>query len=242
MDYYPVEFTAEARANIVAAKIRADIEFMAIPGMPVLSVLAWILPVFAAFAREACDVARTGIWTVDKADRHARECLRLLTIEAQYKFRSQSFDVPDLIGDSEILPEIQRTIESEHRWKAYQRELLEVAQERGSGVSKYLPAPIPYDEPREYVAPDNTEFTENEEEPSPISKESEIERRAALLRVYRDATGVSNRKIYSARNSIHKPEFYSWIKGDLPSDSATAINFERFLKLMKKPIPRVPKK
>lgn len=70
-----------------------------------------------------------------------------------------------------------------------------------------------------------------------------IEQRKKLLEEYKMATGnPSNKRIFEARNSgIHKPEFYSWLKGELPPESATSIAFERFLQLKKPPIPRNPK-
>ena len=67
----------------------------------------------------------------------------------------------------------------------------------------------------------------------------EMERRATLLAEYKAATNnPSNRRIYEANNStIHKPQFYKWLKGSLPRDSATAINFERFLREKKPLVP-----
>jgi hypothetical protein len=67
-----------------------------------------------------------------------------------------------------------------------------------------------------------------------------VTRRKRLLVDYKEATNnPSNQKIYSAKNSgIHKPEFYDWVKGELPASSQTAINFERFLLEKKPPIPR----
>jgi hypothetical protein len=75
---------------------------------------------------------------------------------------------------------------------------------------------------------------------SPELPTPEVERRAKLLTEYKAATKTeSNRKIYEAKNSgIHKPEFYKWVKGVLPSSSATAINFERFLRENKPPARR----
>ena len=68
----------------------------------------------------------------------------------------------------------------------------------------------------------------------------EIQRRAKLLEAYKTATGIrANQRIYQAKNSgIHKPQFYEWRSGKLASESATAINFERFLSAKKVPIPR----
>jgi hypothetical protein len=90
------------------------------------------------------------------------------------------------------------------------------------------------------------EFTaqpQNQECEPGLGVEGEIERRQKLLADYMAATGNPSRyRIYNARNSgIHKPQFYSWLVGNLPSDSATCINFERFLCEKKPPIPRKPR-
>jgi hypothetical protein len=75
------------------------------------------------------------------------------------------------------------------------------------------------------------------------SQDEEIERRRKLLSEYKTATKNSpNKRIYEAKNSgVHKPEFYQWVNGTLPADSATTITFERFLREKKPPIPRKPK-
>ena len=63
--------------------------------------------------------------------------------------------------------------------------------------------------------------------------------RKALLDEYRQVVRVPNKKIYEARNSnIHKPQFYAWIRGELSAASQTSINFERFLREKKPPLPR----
>jgi hypothetical protein len=76
-----------------------------------------------------------------------------------------------------------------------------------------------------------------------IASDPEISRRCRLLAEYKAATkNVSNRQIYAAKNSgIHKPQFYEWLNGTLPSTSATAIAFERFLAAKKPPVPKKPK-
>jgi hypothetical protein len=49
-------------------------------------------------------------------------------------------------------------------------------------------------------------------------------RRSALLDEYRAKTEASNRRIYEACNScINKPEFYQWLRGELPQTSKTTI-------------------
>lgn len=75
------------------------------------------------------------------------------------------------------------------------------------------------------------------------TNEEEIERRKKLLEEYKAATdNPSNKRIYESSNSkIHKPQFYRWVNGTLPFDSATTENFERFLREKKQPIPKRPK-
>ncbi len=71
----------------------------------------------------------------------------------------------------------------------------------------------------------------------------EISHRAILLAEYKQATGnPSNKAIYTAKNSgIHKPEFFNWVNGKLHNASQTCINFERFLREKKQPVPRKPR-
>jgi hypothetical protein len=75
-------------------------------------------------------------------------------------------------------------------------------------------------------------------DPVPVVATFEIARRAKLLADYKVATKTeSNKRIYEAKNSeIYKAEFYKWIKGTLPATSATARNFERFLRENKPPV------
>lgn len=77
-----------------------------------------------------------------------------------------------------------------------------------------------------------------EETPSPL-----MAKRISMLQEYKQATGTrSNRQIYTARNSgIHKPQFHEWLRGLLEETSQTCINFERFLREKKPPIPRKAK-
>jgi hypothetical protein len=79
--------------------------------------------------------------------------------------------------------------------------------------------------------------------PVPKSEETPsmlVARRISMLEEYKRATRTtSNRRIYTARNSgIHKPQFHEWLKGSLEETSQTCLNFERFLREKKPPIPR----
>ncbi len=88
------------------------------------------------------------------------------------------------------------------------------------------------------IPPSSAESTPSES--LEASLPGEVQRRGDLLAEYKASTGnPSNKRIYEARNSgIHKPEFYEWLKGVLSARSSTAINFERFLREKKPPIPR----
>jgi hypothetical protein len=76
------------------------------------------------------------------------------------------------------------------------------------------------------------------EPPASRSSSSTVQRRAVLLDEYKQATGnPADHKIYTADNvPIHKPEFYEWKNGTLSDDSATTINFERFMSEKKPPL------
>lgn len=114
-----------------------------------------------------------------------------------------------------------------HHWKS---EAMKRARNFETGESAEVPPePVLVDTPPEEAVAD--------------SGDRERERRAELLRQYKAATGdPSNKRIYEAKNSgIYKPDFYAWLKADLSSESAMSINFERFLRLKKPPIPRKPR-
>lgn len=135
-----------------------------------------------------------------------------------------------LEGPHEVIPEalVRRTLAQQYgckpeevTWKQIQFEV--------SGLLRYYPAisVVP--------APDQENV---ESSTAPDTKGLELERRAKLLEEYKVATNTpSNRQIYEAKNSgIYKPEFYKWRNGTLRADSATTINFERFLQAKKPPI------
>ncbi len=65
-------------------------------------------------------------------------------------------------------------------------------------------------------------------------------RRLKFLNDYKAQAGKpSSKRIYTARNSgINKPEFYEWLRGDLPDTSVTTIKFEKFLRKGSPPIPK----
>ena len=103
----------------------------------------------------------------------------------------------------------------------------------------FLP-PIQHREARQKNAV--TATTKPATDPLSQPSASEIARRLALLSEYKKATGKSEYFIYThADSGIHKPEFREWKKGLLRPNSATLVNFERFLK-EKHPKPMLRKK
>lgn len=92
-----------------------------------------------------------------------------------------------------------------------------------------------------------TEAFKSNADPPPLKKPSTAEikeplviRRETLLADYKTRTGnPSSKRIYEARNSrINKPEFYSWLRGELPDSSATTKNFEKLLGSSNRLIPK----
>lgn len=78
--------------------------------------------------------------------------------------------------------------------------------------------------------------------PLPPPELSLVEQRKKLLEAYKAKTGASHKQIWEGKSGIHKPQFYEWVNGKLPSKSQTAQNFERFLREGKRPTPRKPRK
>jgi hypothetical protein len=141
----PVDFSTEARANVIAAEIRASralsSEGAAVQaalqrarfGQGVLGkagiVIQYIMTVFAASAHEACDLGKkAGGWAADIVDREARELLRLTVLHAKAKYSYLNLSMTELISQNGyITSEAQALFEKTDEWKHYQDELLDVA-------------------------------------------------------------------------------------------------------------------
>src|ERR1019366_1307540 len=89
----------------------------------------YIMSIFAAFANEACVLGRSGIWTADRIDREARQCLRLTAIEARNKYSGRADlhipKVTDEVGN--IDRPVMEHLETYPEWQRFQSKLLEVA-------------------------------------------------------------------------------------------------------------------
>lgn len=232
------EFSSEARARILAAHITADDTYntgrRTSPPLTdpqgthsfVHINMQWAAIIVGAYSREACKLASSGEWHVERV----ADVVRRLLDDLLNTVRNRCDEVVRLSAGQlnqawleSTFAEIRGRIESTQEWRDYQRELLRIANLQS----------IPQGS--------NTSVIPSEEDPN--FRPQEIERRTRLLAEYKSATGnPSNRAIYTARNSgIHKPEFHRWLRGDLPASSQTLINFERFLRDKKHPIPRKPR-
>ena len=134
---YPRDFPQRSRAHIEARKIQAgwELDEFKWNARWVSEVEAevgkYILRVFLAFAEEALELGRQGVWTVQYVDTQAREFLNCLTLEAQFDKGHDQHGNPilPLVGGvfGEILPEVRRKFEKSIEWRHYQQGLLEVA-------------------------------------------------------------------------------------------------------------------
>jgi hypothetical protein len=127
--------------------------------------------------------------------------------------------------------------EREWRRKKFEREA------ESDRIRKLAEIQTPPTAPTSSFPPQEQVRSPANQEGLPSEREKLITARKQILGEYKAACGsVSNRSIYNARNSgIYKPQFSKWVNGLLPDSSATTINFERFLREKKQPIPRKPK-
>lgn len=154
MDFpqFPVDFSKEARANVIKAEIRAS-RAVADEGASVqpalqrarfgseslgkaATVVQYIMTVFAALAHEACELGKTdGGWAVDVVDSQVRELLRLTTIYALWKYGYVGYYLPKLTDQGWISAEAQALFEKTDEWKQYQNVVLEIAHIQASGCA-----------------------------------------------------------------------------------------------------------
>lgn len=208
-------------------------------------VFGYVMSVFRVFASEACDMGKTGKWQIDKVRSEVSKFLSSLADFATWRY-SSNFDDPCLIVRPfrEVLSSGQARIEATDEWKKYQEDLLEVGRVQAGPPFKAVawdrhvwPDEKPLFEATPTIAGSQAE---KGEKGSADESDSLQGHRRQLLMEYKAATGnPANQKIYKAKNScIHKPEFYDYLNGKFSSASTTCINFERFLREKKPPIPR----
>jgi hypothetical protein len=117
MEYrYPPEFPQKSRDLVSAEGLRAAREFDSAKRRVRLRsevealLRNYILQVFISFVREASDLVRQGLWSVDRLQSEAREFLRQCTIQARYEkgYDGSGHRLPEMVSNwgGGILPEI----------------------------------------------------------------------------------------------------------------------------------------
>jgi hypothetical protein len=145
---YPHEFSAEARARMEAERIKAhrDLERWQQDKPPSdwtrhrwdhFAFNVYILRVFLAFGREACELGNLGTWAVDRIRSEAEEFLGSFTIEAYdvdgHDRCGRMFSEMTDNRNESLLPAVDRWFRSSDEWRQFETELLAVA-ERQAGI------------------------------------------------------------------------------------------------------------
>lgn len=145
---YPFDFPPSSRARVEAAKAKAALKLEESKGRIVrldeyeAALRNYILLVFAAFAAEALELGRQGVWAVQRLDSESREFLERITLQAQlykgYDPRNRAIVpmVERVFGH--LLPEVRREFEQSSQWRSYQEGLSEVAELQASKTTAVL--------------------------------------------------------------------------------------------------------
>lgn len=148
---YPGDFSQAARSRIFREQVRAgdalDQKRSSIRSTEDLKAaqLSLILQVFAAFAKEACDLGRQGTWA---AERCGSECLTVLLHCARVVRLTREGTIPD---------DVQSTIERSDKWKEYRQLILEVADKQAADAQVDSIRQAPKVKPSEKADSDETE-------------------------------------------------------------------------------------
>jgi hypothetical protein len=127
MDFYPSEFSPEARDRVEKQKIRAYRELL--PSSVYDSneqdlAIRCVMLIFLTFAKEACALRKERGWTIERVDRESKEFLRLLTIMVVFdKFPGLDRRWLSNLNGS-IEPNAERRFRASVEWKEYEELLL----------------------------------------------------------------------------------------------------------------------
>ena len=147
---FPHEFSAQARARIEAERLKAsrelaDAQAQKPPDAWKSGAREWdrqefhdyILLVFLAFAREACELGKVVIWTVDRVRSEVDEFLRRFTIEAYYEKGRDRFGekFPEMTSNwrGSLLLGVEQMFHRSDEWRQFEAELLAVAEKVAAG-------------------------------------------------------------------------------------------------------------
>jgi hypothetical protein len=144
---YPREFSRQARARVEGERLKAIQEFEQERKSPVPSdwtpqrwdqctLYAYILRVFLVFAREACQLGRDGVWTVDQVREEAEGFLRVFAMESYYERGRDRTGarLPNILNryNEDLRSEVYSEFRASEEWNQFERGLLTLAELQGS--------------------------------------------------------------------------------------------------------------
>ena len=216
---YPPDFPERLQSKVDEVIAAAEVSFIDAKAKRSNAVYedslsSYIETVFFGFAQQCVEAGREGYWTGERIRRAFRE---FLDVVIDRTFRDK---LPSNKQNSTTRYQFREAaLSSSQSWVGW-REIHE-------GLNHVFKSPVGTNDA-------------SSRQGLPVGVIDEKARRELLLAEYKTATGnPSNKRLYEAGNSgIHKPQFYTWLSGHLSCESATRINFERFLKEKKPPIRR----
>lgn len=145
---YPDDFSREARARMVAAKVKAQRDFREAqndaPPFPLGAVTRYVMSVVSAFCKEACSLARSGQWGVDRVEEEVSKWIYTTILFAESEQGVDGFRFRNLLTSNgmAVKSDILALFRLEPQWKSYEEDLIEISELQGSGHSA-VPDSIP---------------------------------------------------------------------------------------------------
>ena len=136
---YPEDFSKEARARIVNAKVKGQRAFREAEsrGMPVplASAVRYVMAMFHAFLKEACPFGRSGAWGVDHLEEMAQKWIYSTILFAESDMGAQGDNFRRMLTESGmgVRSQILALFKWEPEWKFYEDQLIEISDMQASG-------------------------------------------------------------------------------------------------------------
>jgi hypothetical protein len=136
---YPEDFSKEARARIVNAKVKGQRAFREAEsrGMPVplASAVRYVMAMFHAFLKEACPFGRSGAWGVDHLEELAQKWIYSTILFAESDMGAQGDSFRRMLTESGmgVRSQILALFKLEPEWKFYEDQLIEISDMQASG-------------------------------------------------------------------------------------------------------------
>jgi hypothetical protein len=145
---YPPQFTPQSRARVEAERVKAGRDFArALREEPPAgwakgkhvwdqcAFYSYVLRVFRAFTREACELGKKGTWAIDRIRVEVDEFLASFTFDAYYEKGSDRFG-QKLRGvivnwDGGLEPTWERELKKSEEYREFEDDLLAVAELQG---------------------------------------------------------------------------------------------------------------